>query len=137
SRLSVPSTLFRGTGAVPTGFRSLASRPRNHDAPHGVAPRRDDAPARDYLGPGRPSGAGRRSGTRLPLGLIRHRGQQFRQLVVTLRGAMLHAGLEDHVANLRRRVEDCDGERGLASLLDPDGGYLRLTGVVIEGLHVD
>src|SRR5258707_8702622 len=65
------------------------------------------------------------------------RCQQLRKLVVALRRAVLHAGLDDGVANFPRRVEHRGGERCLTFLLNEDRGYLRLTREVVERFHVD
>jgi hypothetical protein len=57
--------------------------------------------------------------------------QHFRKLVVALRRAVLHAAVNDGVANRLQRVEHGGREYRLVSLLDQDGGYQRLTRVVI------
>lgn len=58
--------------------------------------------------------------------------QQLRKPVVGLRGAVLHAGLDDDIANFLGRVENGGGEHCFAALLDQDGGDLRLTRIVVE-----
>jgi len=63
--------------------------------------------------------------------------EQFGKPVVAFGGAVLHTGLQNHVADFLRFISDRDRHGRFAALLNEDGRNLSFAGIVVERFHVD